>query len=46
MTFDEIARHSPDGTLKEDAFSWKVEQDFWRREQIIALLRHYESLAG
>lgn len=28
MTFEEFARQSEDGTLKEDAFSWNVEQDF------------------
>lgn len=44
MTFDEFARQSQDNTLKENIYSWKVEQDFWDWEQAITLLRHYESL--
>ncbi len=45
MTFDEFARKSKDGALKEDAYSWNVEQDFWGWEQTVTLLNHYESLA-
>ncbi|MHB8779565.1 MAG: hypothetical protein ACYC6R_17675 [Anaerolineales bacterium] len=45
MTFDEFARQSRENTLKEDAYSWDVEQDFWGWEQTVTLLRHYESLA-
>jgi hypothetical protein len=45
MTFDEFARQSRDGTLKEDAYSWNVEQDFWGWEQAVTLLNHYGSLA-
>ena len=46
MTFDEFARQSRDGTLKEDAYSWNVEQDFWGWEQTVTLLNHYGSLAA
>ena len=45
MTFDEFARQSKDDTLKEDAYSWNAEQDFWGWEQAVTLLHHYESLA-
>ena len=45
MTFDEFARQSKDGTLKEDAYFWNVEQDFWGWEQTVTLLNHYGSLA-
>lgn len=45
MTFDEFARQSRDGTLKENAYSWNVEQDYWGWEQTVTLLNHYGSLA-
>lgn len=45
MTFEEFAQRSQDGTLKEDAYSWDVEQDYWDWEQAVTLLHHYESLA-
>ena len=44
MTFDEFTQQFRDGTLKEDAYSWNVEQDYWSWEQTVTLLRHYESL--
>ena len=46
MTFEEFARQSRDGILEEDAYSWKVEQDFWDWEQTVTLLNHYGSLAA
>lgn len=45
LTFDEFTRRCQEDTLKEDAYSWNVEQDFWGWEQTVTLLRHYESLA-
>lgn len=45
MTFAEFAQQCQDGTLKEDAYSWNVEQDYWSWEQTVTLLQHYESLA-
>jgi len=44
MSFEEFSRQSREGTLKENAYSWNVEQDFWEWEQADTLLRHYESL--
>jgi len=41
MTFDEFARQCQKGALKEDAFSWDVEQDSWGWEQTVTLLNHY-----
>ncbi len=45
MTFDEFAQQCRDGKLKENAYSWDVEQDYWGWEQSVTLLHHYESLA-
>jgi len=44
MTFDEFAQQCRDGKLKENAYSWDVEQDYWGWEQAVTLLRHYDSL--
>ena len=44
MTFDEFGQQCRDGKLKENVYSWEVEQDYWGWEQAITLLRHYESL--
>jgi len=44
MSFDEFSRQIRAGTLKESAYSWDVEQDFWEWEQADTLLRHYENL--
>lgn len=46
MTFEDFMRQSQDGYLKENAYSWNVEQDFWEWEQAVTLLQHYESMAG
>lgn len=45
MTFNEFAQKCRDETLKESAYSWEVEQDYWEWERAVTLLRHYESLA-
>ncbi|MCX7838280.1 MAG: hypothetical protein N2559_02335 [Anaerolineae bacterium] len=44
LTFDEFAQRMRDGTLDQDPYSWEVEQDFWKWEQAVTLLKHYQSL--
>ncbi|MBM3127868.1 MAG: hypothetical protein FJ009_04440 [Chloroflexi bacterium] len=44
LPFDEFAQRARTGTLGQDAYSWEVEQDFWKWEQAVTLLKHYQSL--
>jgi len=44
MSFDEFSRQSREGTLKENIYSWEVEQDFWEWERADTLLRQYEDM--
>lgn len=45
MSFDEFSHRCKDGTLKQDPYSWEVEQDFWAWEQAVTLLQHYHSVS-
>jgi hypothetical protein len=44
MGFEEFKEKLRSGTLKKDAYSFDVEQDFWQWEGAETLKRHYESL--
>lgn len=44
MSFDEFSKRLHAGTLDKDSYSWEVEQDFWKWEQAVTLLRHYQTL--
>jgi hypothetical protein len=44
MSFDEFSKRTHDGSLSKDAFSWEVEQDFWKWEQAVTLLKQYQAL--
>ncbi len=44
LSFDEFAQRAREGTLGQDAYSWEVEQDFWKWEQAVTLLKHYQAL--
>jgi hypothetical protein len=44
LPFDEFVQRAREGTLGQDAYSWEVEQDFWKWEQAVTLLKHYQSL--
>jgi hypothetical protein len=42
--FEEFKKRLKSGTLKKDAYSFDVEQDFWQWEEAETLKKHYESL--
>ncbi len=44
MSFEEFKELLKNGTLKENAYSFEVEQDFWQWEEAVTLQKHYESL--
>lgn len=44
MSFEEFKEGLKNGTLKKDAYSFDVEQDFWQWEEAVTLKKHYESL--
>ncbi len=44
MTFEEFLKHSKDGTLGQDPYSYEVESDFWEWEKAETLLKQYETL--
>lgn len=43
-SFEEFKERLNSGTLKKDAYSFDVEQDFWQWEEAETLKKHYESL--
>jgi hypothetical protein len=43
-SFEEFSQRAREGKLGQDAYSWEVEQDFWKWEQAVTLLRSYRSL--
>ncbi len=44
LSFDDFVQRAREGTLGQDAYSWEVEQDFWKWEQAVTLLKHYQAL--
>lgn len=44
MDFEEFKERLKSGTLKKDAYSFDVEQDFWQWEEAETIRKHYESL--
>lgn len=44
MSFEEFKGHFKKGTLKEDAYSFSVETDFWQWEEAETLKNHYEEI--
>ncbi len=44
MTFDEFSRGLREGTLNQNIYSWETEQDYWKWEESVTLLKHYENL--
>ena len=46
MSFEEFKRHFKEGTLKEDAYSFDTEKDFWQWEEAETLKEHYEEIKG
>ena len=46
MSFDEFKRHFKEGTLKEDAYSFNTEKDYWQWEEAETLKKHYEDIKG
>ncbi len=46
MSFDEFKRHLKEGTLKEDAYSFNTEKDYWQWEEAETLKKHYEDIKG
>ena len=44
MRFGEFKRHLDEGTLKEDAYSFDTENDFWQWEEAETLKEHYEQI--
>ena len=44
MSFEEFSRKCKKKGLEEDAYSYKVEKDFWEWEKALTLRRHYEAL--
>ena len=46
MSFEEFSRHFKEGTLKEDAYSFDTEKDFWQWEEAETLKEHYEEIKG
>lgn len=46
MPFNEFAERFHDDNLGVDSYSWEVEQDFWKWEQTVTLVEHYQELKG
>ena len=44
MDFEEFKRHIKEETLKEDAYSFDTENDFWQWEEAETLREHYEQI--
>ena len=44
MTFEEFKNRLRDNKLKEDAFSFSTENDFWKWEEAETLKKHYEEI--
>ncbi len=44
MNLEEFKKNLKEGTLKEDAYSFNTENDFWRWEEVETLKKHYEDI--
>ncbi|MGR3218870.1 MAG: hypothetical protein ACUZ8H_03505 [Candidatus Anammoxibacter sp.] len=44
MSFEEFKSHLKKGSLKEDSYSFCVENDFWQWEEAESLKKHYEEI--
>ncbi len=46
MSFEDFKRHCKEGTLKENAYSFDVEKDYWQWEGAETLKKHYDEIKG
>jgi hypothetical protein len=46
MSFEDFKRHFKEETLKENAYSFDVEKEFWQWEEAETLKKHYDEIKG
>ncbi|MCL0102879.1 hypothetical protein M1N93_02825 [Dehalococcoidia bacterium] len=44
MDFEEFQKCIKEGSLKKDAYSFEVENDFWQWEEVETLKSHYNHI--
>ncbi|MCL0077276.1 hypothetical protein M1O54_07220 [Dehalococcoidia bacterium] len=44
MDFEEFQKRIKEGSLKKDAYSFEVENDFWQWEEVETLKSHYNHI--
>jgi hypothetical protein len=46
MSFEDFKRHCKEETLKENAYAFGVEKEFWQWEEAETLRKHYDEIKG